>query len=156
MTTKIAGKLDATGRRFALAVARFNSFITEKLVAGALDTLERHGADPDKLTTLWVPGSFELPLAAQKLAHSGDFDAIVALGCLIRGHTPHFDHIAAACADGLTRAALESGVPITFGVITANTLEQAIERAGSKAGNKGADAALAAIEMANVLAALAK
>ncbi len=154
MANVISAKLDARGKRFALVVARFNEFITSRLLDGAIDALVRHGAAPDEITIVWVPGAFELPLAARKLAAGGDYAAVVCLGCLIRGHTPHFEYIAAECTKGIAQVALESGLPVTFGVITADSLEQAIERAGSKAGNKGADAALAAVEMANLLAAI--
>jgi 6,7-dimethyl-8-ribityllumazine synthase len=150
----ISAKLDAGPHRFALVVARFNEFITSKLVDGAVDALVRHGAEPDNITQGWVPGSFELPLGAQKLAASGKYAAVICLGCLIRGQTPHFDYIAGECTKGIAQVGLQSGVPTTFGVITADSLEQAIDRAGTKAGNKGADAALAAVEMANLLAAL--
>ncbi len=151
MPTVISAKLDATGKRFALVVARFNEFITSKLLTGAVDALVRHGADADRITQVWVPGSFELPLAAKRLAASGDYAAVICLGCLIRGQTPHFDYVAAECTKGIAHTMLETGVPVTFGVITADSLEQAIDRAGTKAGNKGADAALAAVEMANLL-----
>ncbi len=152
MPTVISAKLDATGKRFALVVARFNEFITSKLLSGAIDALVRHGADADQITQVWVPGSFELPLAAKRLAAGGGYAGVICLGCLIRGQTPHFDYVAAECTKGIAQAMLETGVPVTFGVITADSLEQAIDRAGTKAGNKGADAALAAVEMANLLA----
>jgi 6,7-dimethyl-8-ribityllumazine synthase len=154
MAKEISAKLEAGKHRFVLVVARFNEFITSKLVDGAIDALVRHGAERDDITLVWVPGSFELPLAAQKLARSGDYAAVICLGCLIRGQTPHFEYIANECAKGIAQVSLETGVPATFGVITADSLEQAIDRAGTKAGNKGADAALAAVEMANLLAAL--
>ena len=154
MAKVISAKLEAGSHRFVLVVARFNEFITSKLVEGALDALVRHGADRDSITQVWVPGSFELPLAAQKLARSGEYSAVICLGCLIRGQTPHFDFIANECAKGIAQVGLQTEVPVTFGVITADSLEQAIDRAGTKAGNKGADAALAAIEMANLLAAM--
>ncbi len=155
MTKVISAKLEAGPYRFALVVARFNEFITSKLVDGAVDALVRHGADRENITQVWVPGSFELPLAAQKLARSGEYAAVVCLGCLIRGQTPHFEYIASECAKGIAQVSLGTEVPVTFGVITADSLEQAIDRAGTKAGNKGADAALAAVEMVNLLAALA-
>jgi 6,7-dimethyl-8-ribityllumazine synthase len=136
--------------------ARFNEFITGKLVSGAIDALVRHGADAEKITQVWIPGAFEIPLAAQKLARSGDYDAILCVGCVIRGQTPHFDYVAGEAAKGVAQVALSTGVPISFGVITSDTLEQAIDRAGGKVGNKGADAAVAAIEMANLLRALGK
>lgn len=154
MPKVISAKLEAGDRRFALVAARFNEFITSKLVDGATDALVRHGADRENITQVWTPGSFELPLAAQKLARSGDYDAVICVGCLIRGQTPHFEYIAAECAKGIAQVSMETGVPATFGVITADSLEQAVDRAGAKAGNKGADAALAAIEMVNLLAAI--
>lgn len=150
----VSAKLDASGKRFAFVVARWNSFIVSKLVEGATDTVVRHGGDPESITLVYVPGSFELPLAAQKLARAGKHHAIVALGCILRGETPHFDHLAAELLRGLSAAALATGVPISFGIIAADTLEQAIHRAGGKAGNKGAEAALAAIEMAGVMSAI--
>lgn len=156
MSKTVAGDFDARAHRFALVVARFNEFITDKLVAGATDALTRHGADPDKITQVRTPGSFEIPLTAMKLAKSGRYDAIICLGCVIRGQTPHFDYIAAEVSKGIAQVSLQSGMPVAFGVITADTLEQAIDRAGGKAGNKGADAAMAAIEMANLLKALSK
>lgn len=152
----ISAKLDAAGRRFGLVVARFNEFITIRLIDGALDALTRHGADPARITQVWVPGSFEIPLAAQKLAQSGRYDAVICLGCVIRGQTPHFDYVAGEAAKGIAQVALATGVPVIFGVVTAETLEQAIDRAGAKHGNKGADAALAAIEMVNLLPQLAR
>jgi 6,7-dimethyl-8-ribityllumazine synthase len=155
MPKVISAKLEAGPHRFALVVARFNEFITSKLVDGAVDALVRHGADRENITQVWVPGSFELPLAAQKLARSGEYAAVICLGCLIRGQTPHFEYIASECAKGIAQVSLGTEVPVTFGVITADSLEQAIDRAGTKAGNKGADAALAAVEMVNLLAALA-
>jgi 6,7-dimethyl-8-ribityllumazine synthase len=151
MPTVISGKLDAAGQRFALVVARWNEFITTKLVDGAIDAIVRHGGSAEHVTQVWVPGSFEIPLAAQRLAVARKHSAIVCLGCLIRGQTPHFDYIAAECSKGIAQVALATGVPVTFGVITADSLEQAIDRAGGKHGNKGAEAALAAIEMAHVL-----
>ncbi len=156
MSKTVAGDFDARAHRFALVVARFNEFITDKLVAGATDALTRHGADPDKITQVRTPGSFEIPLAAMKLAKSGRYDAIICLGCVIRGQTPHFDYVAAEVSKGVAQVSLQSGMPVAFGVITADTLEQAIDRAGGKGGNKGADAAMAAIEMANLLKALSK
>ena len=146
----IEGLLDAKGLKVALIASRFNEFVTAKLVEGALDGLVRHGADPKNLTVVKVPGSFELPQIAAKLAAQGNYDAIVALGCLIRGETPHFELIAAEAAKGLAQAAVSSGVPVIFGVLTCDTMEQAIDRAGGKAGNKGWDAALAAIEMVSL------
>ena len=150
MPPVIEGPLDAKGLKVALIASRFNEFVTAKLVEGALDGLVRHGADPKNLTLVKVPGSFELPQVAAKLAAQGNYDAIVALGCLIRGETPHFDLIASEAAKGLAQAAVSSGVPVIFGVLTCDTMEQAIDRAGGKAGNKGWDAALAAIEMVSL------
>jgi 6,7-dimethyl-8-ribityllumazine synthase len=150
MPPVIEGPLDAKGLKVALIASRFNEFVTAKLVEGALDGLVRHGADPKNLTLVKVPGSFELPQVAAKLAAQGNYDAIVALGCLIRGETPHFELIAAEAAKGLAQAAVSSGVPVIFGVLTCDTIEQAIDRAGGKAGNKGWDAALAAIEMVSL------
>jgi 6,7-dimethyl-8-ribityllumazine synthase len=152
----VSGKLDAAGLRFGIVVARFNDFVTARLLDGAVDAIVRHNGREDSITAVWVPGSFEIPLAAKRLAEAGKFDAIVCLGCLIRGLTPHFDYVASEAAKGIAHVSLQTGVPISFGVITADTLEQAIDRAGGKAGNKGVDAALAAIEMCNVLAALGK
>ncbi len=156
MAEVVTANLDASPHRFAIVVSRFSEFITSRLAAGALDTLERHGAKSDSITQVWVPGAWELPLAVRTLAKSGGYSAIIALGCVIRGATPHFDYVAGEAAKGVAQAALDSGVPVTFGVLTTDTLEQAVERAGAKAGNKGADAALAAIEMANLMSKLAK
>lgn len=151
----IEARLEASGLRFALVVSRFNEALTSRLESGALDCLIRHGADEEAVTLFRVPGSWELPLLAAKLAGSGDYDAIIALGVLVRGGTPHFDLIAAEVAKGLAQAAMTHGVPVTFGVVTADTLEQAVERAGTKMGNKGWDAALAAVEMARLYHGLA-
>ncbi len=147
----ISASLVGTGKRFGIVVARFNSFITQALLDGAVDALERHGVASDAITCAWVPGGFEIGLAAKRMAESGKFDAVICLGAVVRGATPHFDFVAAQAAKGVAQASLDSGKPVIFGVITTDTLEQAIERAGTKAGNKGADAALAAIEMANLL-----
>jgi 6,7-dimethyl-8-ribityllumazine synthase len=147
MPKTVQGMLDAKGKTFGIAVSRFNEFITQKLLEGALDCLNRHGAADGKITIAWVPGSFEIPYAAQRMARSKKFDAVICLGAVIRGQTPHFDYIANEVAKGVARISLDTGVPTIFGVITADTLEQAIERAGTKAGNKGWDAALSAIEM---------
>ncbi len=144
------GKLSAKGFRFALVVSRFNEFITSKLLEGALDALYRHGAEEAALEIYKVPGSFELPYAAKKLAASGKYQAVICLGTVIRGATPHFDYIAGEVAKGVAQSSLDTGVPVIFGVLTTDSLEQAIERAGSKVGNKGWDAALAAIEMADL------
>lgn len=151
MPHELHGELTVDGQRFALIVSRFNEFITSKLLAGAIDALIRHGADDANITCVHVPGAFELPLVAKKAAESGNYDAIICLGCVIRGHTPHFDFVAGEAAKGIAQVALSTGVPVTFGVITSDTLEQAIERAGAKAGNKGVDAAMSAIELTNVL-----
>ncbi len=148
------GNLVATGLRFGIVVSRWNAFITERLLEGALDTIRRHGADVDSVDVARVPGAFEVPLAAQRMARSGRYDAVICLGCLIRGSTPHFDYIAGDATKGIGQAALESGVPVAFGILTTESIEQAIERAGTKAGNKGAEAAGAAIEMANLLKTL--
>jgi 6,7-dimethyl-8-ribityllumazine synthase len=137
--------------RFALVVSRFNDFVVEPLVRGAVDALKRHGGAEKQIEIVRVPGAFDIPVVARKLAQSRRYDALVALGAVIRGATPHFDYVAGECASGLARIALESGVPIGFGVLTTDTVEQAVDRAGGKAGNKGADAALAALEMANLL-----
>jgi 6,7-dimethyl-8-ribityllumazine synthase len=144
------GKLDATGFSFGLVVSRFNNFLTDKLLEGAVDCLVRHGADEKKLTVVYVPGAFEIPYAAARLAKSGAYDAVICLGAIIRGDTPHFDYIANEAAKGIARIALETGVPVIYGLVTADTLEQAIERSGTKAGNKGRDAAETAIEMLNL------
>ena len=150
----INGALDGSGRKVALACGRFNDLITERLVAGARDGLVRHGVAEDDISEVWAPGSFELPLVAHRLASSGSVDAVIALGAVIRGATGHYDHVAGQCAAGLQRAQLDTGVPVVFGVLTTDTIEQAIERAGTKAGNKGYEAAETAIEMINLLEAL--
>nr|WP_156875203.1 6,7-dimethyl-8-ribityllumazine synthase [Thermodesulfovibrio thiophilus] len=147
----IEGKLEAQGLKFGIVVSRFNEFITSKLLEGALDALIRHGAKESDIEAVRVPGSFEIPLVAKKLAQSGRFNAVICLGTLIRGATPHFDYIAAEVSKGIALVSLEVGIPVSFGIITADTIEQAIERAGSKAGNKGWDAAMVAIEMARVI-----
>lgn len=147
MPKEIKGILDAKEKTFGIAISRFNEFVTQKLLDGALDCLKRHGAEDEKITVVWVPGSFEIPYAASKMAKSKKFDAVICLGTVIRGQTPHFDYIANEVAKGIARISLQTDVPTIFGVITADTLEQAIERAGTKAGNKGWDAALSAIEM---------
>ena len=154
MPKHIQANLVDTGGRYALVVARFNDFITARLLDGALDTLERHGADTGAAVVVWVPGAVEIPLVCQKLARSGNYDAVIALGCVIRGGTPHFEYVSGEVSNGMTAVSLDTGVPIAFGVLTVNTLEQAIERAGAKMGNKGAEAALSAIEMVGVLKAL--
>ncbi len=147
----IEGEVLARDLRFAFVAARFNDFVVEPLIRGALDALKRHGASEKQIEIVRVPGAFDIPIVARKLALSRRYDALIALGAVVRGQTPHFDYVAGECASGLARIALESGVPIAFGVLTTDTMEQAVDRAGGKAGNKGADAALAAIEMANLL-----
>jgi len=146
-----AGKMLAKGKNFGIVVSRFNEFISQKLVDGALDALRRHDADEDRIEIFWVPGSFEIPWAARKMALSKKYDAILCLGAVIRGDTPHFDYIASEVAKGIAQTSLSTGVPTLFGIITADNLEQAIERAGAKAGNKGAQAALSAVELVNLL-----
>ncbi len=148
------GQLDARGLKVALALSRFNSFITERLLEGAKDALLRHGAAEDELSVVRVPGAFELPLIAKKLAESGKYDAVIALGAVIRGSTPHFDYVAAEVSKGLAQVGLAAGLPVAFGVLTCDTIEQAVERAGTKAGNKGFDAAMTAIEMVSLMRAL--
>lgn len=145
------GQLLAEGVRFAVVVSRWNSFITERMLTGAMDALIRHGAEDAKIEIARVPGTWEIPVAAQKLATSGRFDAVICIGCLIRGATPHFEYLAAEVTKGLAQIGLSTGIPVTYGVTTVENLDQAIERAGSKAGNKGAEAATAAIEMANLM-----
>lgn len=151
MPNELKGELSAKGLRLAIVVSRFNSFITERLLAGALDALTRAGAEEKKVEIVRVPGSFEIPVAAKKLAQTGRYDALICLGCIIRGDTQHFDYISAEVTRGVQLAAIETGVPLAFGVLTTDTLEQAIERAGAKSGNKGAEVALTAVEMANLL-----
>ncbi len=147
----VEGDLQVRGARFALLVTRFNSFVVDSLLEGALDTLRRHGAEEGDLHVVRVPGAFEMPLVAARLAKTGDYDAIVALGAVIRGGTPHFEYVAGECTKGLAGVSMQHDIPVGFGVLTVDTIEQAIERAGTKAGNKGAEAALSAIEMVNVL-----
>ena len=147
----IEGELQARDLRFALIAARFNDFVVEPLLRGALDALKRHGVTEKQIDIVRVPGAFDIPIVARKLAQSQRYEALIALGCVIRGQTPHFDYVAGECAGGIARIALETGVPVAFGVLTTDTVEQAVDRAGGKAGNKGADAALVAIEMANLL-----
>lgn len=151
MPRTIEGQLSASGMRFAIVVSRFNSFITDRLLDGALDALQRTGANPDDIEVVKVPGSWELPVAAAELARQKRHDAIIALSCLIRGETPHFDYIAAEASKGLGQISMETGVPVAFGVLTTNSLEQAVDRAGAKSGNKGFDAAMTAVEMADLL-----
>jgi 6,7-dimethyl-8-ribityllumazine synthase len=156
MTKIYKGQLSATGNRFGIVVSRFNEFISKQLLEGALDCLQRHGASEEDIEIVWVPGSFELPVAANKLALSKKFNSVICLGALIRGQTPHFDYIAAEATKGIAQIAISTGVPTAFGIITADTLEQAIERAGTKAGNKGWNTALSAIEMADLNKQLSK
>ena len=152
--TTFEGRLSGEGLSIAIVVARFNELVTRALLAGAQDGLARHGVDPEGVDVAWVPGSFEIPLTARKLAESGRYQAVICLGAVIRGETPHFDHVANQASSGIGRVALDTGVPVIFGVLTADTLEQAMERAGGKVGNKGYDAAVDAIEMANLMRGL--
>ena len=151
MIKVIEGNLQAKDMRFAIVVARFNELIGSKLLGGAIDALRRHGADEENCTIVWVPGAFEIPLAAQTLAVSQKYDAVITLGAIIRGATPHFDMVASEVTKGVANSSLKTGVPIIFGVLTTDSIEQALERAGTKAGNKGADAAITAIEIVDVL-----
>jgi 6,7-dimethyl-8-ribityllumazine synthase len=152
MTIKtIEGTLTVQNARFCIVVARFNSFIVESLLEGAIDTLKRHGAGESDITVVRVPGAFELPLALEKIASKEEYDAIIGLGAVIRGGTPHFEYVASECVKGMAQVNLKHGVPVAFGVLTVDSIEQAIERAGTKAGNKGVEAALSAIEMVNLL-----
>ncbi|MEA3297526.1 MAG: 6,7-dimethyl-8-ribityllumazine synthase [candidate division Zixibacteria bacterium] len=148
--TTIEGKLDAKGFRYGLIVSRFNNFFTDKLLDGAIDCLKRHGAVESDLSVAYVPGAFEIPYIAAKMAKSDNYDAVICLGAVVRGDTPHFDYIANESAKGIARIALDAGIPVIYGLVTADTLEQAIERSGTKAGNKGWDAAETAIEMVNL------
>jgi len=150
----IEGMLNADGLRIAVVIARWNAFIGERLLDGAMDAVRRHGGDAEGVVVAWVPGSFEIPLVAGKLARSGKYDAVVCLGAVIRGSTDHYDLVASEVTKGIAHVGMETGVPTIFGVLTTDTIEQAIERAGTKAGNKGFEAAAAAIEMANVLRAI--
>jgi len=147
----IQGDFSTQNMRFALVAARFNSFIVEQLIKGAVDVLQRHGVADKDIEIIYVPGAFELPMVCKQLASKGGYDAIIALGAVIRGGTPHFDYVAGSCSRGLAEVAMQTDVPVSFGVLTVDTIEQAIERAGTKAGNKGGDAALTAIEMVNLL-----
>ena len=156
MTTTYTGKLFGDGLRVAIACGRFNDFITDRLLVGARDGLTRHGVDEASITVAWAPGAFELPLVAQQLAKSGEFDAVICLGAVIRGATGHYEQVAGQCAAGIQQVQLATGVPVVFGVLTTDTIEQAIERAGTKAGNKGFEAAMTAIEMADLLRQLPK
>jgi 6,7-dimethyl-8-ribityllumazine synthase len=147
----IEGKLDGKGIKIGIVAGRFNEFITNRLLSAALDCLKRHGASEDTVDIAWVPGSMEIPIIARKMADTNKYDAIICLGCVIRGATPHFDYVASEVAKGVAQVGLSSGIPVIFGVLTTESIEQAIERAGTKAGNKGWDAALAAIEMSNLI-----
>jgi 6,7-dimethyl-8-ribityllumazine synthase len=151
MVKTMEGNLIAKGKKFSIVASRFNEFITKELIAGCIDTLVRHGAEEKDVVVTWVPGAFEIPLVAQKLAKVKSTDAVICLGTVIRGSTPHFDYIAQEVSKGIARVSQDSGLPVIFGIITADTIEQAVERAGTKEGNKGRDAALSAIEMANLL-----
>ncbi|MBT2691027.1 6,7-dimethyl-8-ribityllumazine synthase [Bacillus sp. ISL-47] len=155
MKKVIEGHLVGTGLKMAIVVSRFNEFITGKLLSGAEDALKRHGVNEEDVTVVWVPGAFEIPLAAKKLSESGKYDAVITLGTVIRGATPHFDYVSGEVAKGVASTAMQSGVPVIFGVLTTDTIEQAIERAGTKAGNKGYEAAVGAIEMGNLYKQLA-
>lgn len=155
MPNIIEGQLEGRGLKFGIVVSRFNEFITSRLLEGALDALNRHGADPGAIDIAWVPGAFEIPLTAQKMAARG-YDAVICLGAVIRGATPHFEYVAAEVTKGIAQVSLSSGVPVIYGLITADNIEQAIERAGTKAGNKGFDAAMTAMEMANLLKVMAR
>jgi len=148
------GKLLAEGLRFGLVASRFNEMIVRRLVAGAMDALQRHGASEEDIDLAWVPGAFELPLIAQRMAQSGRYDAVICLGAVIRGATPHFEYVAAEASKGIAKVGLDAGLPVIYGVLTADTIEQAIERAGTKAGNRGVDAAVSAIEMVNLMKSL--
>ncbi|MGA2091629.1 MAG: 6,7-dimethyl-8-ribityllumazine synthase [Endomicrobiales bacterium] len=150
MVKTLSGKLTASGKKFGIVVARFNEFITSKLLDGAIDSLIRHGADENSIEVAWVPGAFEIPAVTGKMVATGKYDAIIALGCVIKGDTPHFDYVAAEVSKGVASIGMKSPMPVVFGVLTTDTIEQAVERAGTKAGNKGADAAVTAIEMANL------
>jgi 6,7-dimethyl-8-ribityllumazine synthase len=154
--TTYEGQLQGGGLRIAIAASRFNETIVVRLLDGALDGLRRHGVEPEGIDVAWAPGAFELPLVARRLAASGSYEAVITLGAVIRGATSHYDLVAGQCAAGVQRAQLETGVPVIFGVLTTDTIEQAVERSGTKAGNKGFEAAAAAIEMANLLARLPK
>lgn len=146
----LEGKLTAKDMKVAIVVARFNEFITSKLLSGAVDCLVRHEAKDEDITVAWVPGAFEIPMACKKLAESGKYDAIIALGAVIRGATPHFDYVCAESSKGIAQVSMQTGVPVAFGVLTTENIQQAIERAGTKAGNKGVDCAMSAMEMVNL------
>ena len=154
--TSYEGMLNGSGLRVAIACGRFNELITDRLLSGARDALRRHGVDDASVDVAWAPGAYELPLVAQRFAESGDYDAVICLGAVIRGATSHYDFVAGNCASGIQRVQLDTGVPVVFGVLTTDTIEQAIERAGTKAGNKGSESAVTAIEMADLLRQLPK
>ncbi len=154
MGKTIEGELTAKNKRFALIVSRFNELIGSKLLDGAMDCLKRHDASDDSIDIIWVPGAFEIPLTAKKVAETGSYDAVICIGAVIRGETPHFEFIASEAAKGIAQAGMETGVPIIFGIVTTDTVEQAVNRAGTTAGNRGFDAALSAIEMSNLFAKL--
>jgi 6,7-dimethyl-8-ribityllumazine synthase len=154
--TNYEGQLRGDGLRVAIAASRFNDFITERLLAGARDGLLRHGVDEASITVAWAPGAFELPLVAQRLAASGEYDAVICVGAVIRGATGHYEHVAGQCAAGIERVQLDTGIPVIFGVLTTGNVEQAVERSGTKAGNKGFESAMTAIEMADLLRQLPK
>lgn len=156
MARVVEGNLVDAGGRYAIVASRFNAFITDRLVDGAVDVLRQHGVDTTSLPVVKVPGAFEIPLVARRLAESDQYDAILALGCVIRGGTPHFDYVAAEAAKGVAAVSVSTGVPVVFGVLTTDTIEQAIERAGTKMGNKGAEAAMTALEMVNLIRTLGK
>ncbi len=151
MPKVIEGKLISKGKKYGIVVSRFNEFISSKLLGGAIDGLTRHGVEDKEIAVVWAPGSYEIPVVAKKMAQSKKYDAIIALGAVIRGSTSHFDYVAGEAAKGVAHAAYDAGIPIIFGILTTDTIEQAIERAGTKSGNKGFDAAMAAIEMANLM-----
>ena len=151
MARILQGNFAGEGKKIAIVASRFNEFITTKLLGGAMDTLQRHGVNESDITIAWVPGAFEIPLVAKRMAQSGAYSAVIALGCIIRGATPHFDYVAAEAAKGVGHAMLDTGVPILFGILTTENIEQAVERAGTKAGNKGSDAAMGALEMINLM-----
>lgn len=156
MPNTFEGNISAEGLRFGVVVSRFNSFISEQLLGGCYDAIKRHGGDLDTVDTAWVPGSFEIGVVAKHMAQSGKYDAIICLGAVIRGSTPHFDYVAGESAKAIAQISLQTGLPVIYGVVTTDSIEQAIERAGTKMGNKGADAAIAAMETANVLKCLTK
>jgi 6,7-dimethyl-8-ribityllumazine synthase len=151
MVKTVEGQLIAKGKKFAIVVSRFNDFISKRLLEGAIDTLMRHGVKDSEIEAVWVPGAFEIPVVANKIAKSKKFDAVICIGAVIKGSTPHFEYVAGEAAKGVAKVSLDTGIPVIFGVITAENLEQAIERAGTKDGNKGRDAAISAIEMVNLL-----